>query len=91
MTRAYYWMRGDDFSRKLMIKNTQSLKQTRRLTLVAVSDPVVHASKRNYDNNETDVENNEIDKEVEYLIFDAASGNVETEEKGTINDLNLLE
>ena len=42
-------------------------------------------------NTRIDVDEDTIDKEVEYLLFDAASGNTTTEDKGVIDDDNLLE
>ena len=88
ITRAYCRMRGKDFSRKLMSRDTHSLKQTRRPTLAAVSNPAVHAKRRKKEDTVGDESNNE---EIEYLLFDAATGNTATEDKGLVDDINLLE
>ena len=88
ITRAYCRMRGKDFARKLMSKDTQSLKQTRRPTLAGVSNPLIHKSKR-----KKVVEDNVDDhqKEIEYLMFDAATANISTEDKAVVDDIHLLE
>ena len=46
ITRAYCRMRGKDFARRLMARDTHSLKQTRRPTLAAMSDPATYKAKR---------------------------------------------
>ena len=46
ITRAYCRMRGKDFARKLMPTGTYSLKQTRRPTLAASSNPAMYKAKR---------------------------------------------
>ena len=89
ITRAYCRMRGKDFARKLMSRDTKSLKQTRRPTLAAVSDPATHHAKRR--KKVEGIDSEESNKEIEYLLFDAATGNSSTEEKGSIDDDNLLE
>ena len=85
ITRAFCRMRGKDFARKLMSTNTHSLKQSRRPTLAAASNPTIYKAKRQKVDNELG------SNEVEYLLFDAATGNSSTEEKGIIDDDNLLE
>ena len=89
LTRAYCRMRGKDFARKLMSKDGQSLKQTRRPTLAAASNPAMYKAKnKKAECVDADINN---DNAVEYLLFDAATGNSTTEEKGCIDDSNLLE
>jgi len=80
---------GKDFAQKLMSKDTHSLKQTRRLTLAAASDPATHNAKRRKKTEETDGE--ESSKEIEYLLFDVATGNSLTEEKGIVDDIHILD
>ena len=87
ITRAYCRMRGKDFARKVMSTNTHSLKQSRRPTLAAVSNPALYKAKRKINEVNSDVDNNRI----EYLLFDTASGNISTEDKGTIDNNSLLE
>ena len=70
-----------------MSKDTRSLKQTRRPMLAAVSNPVIYKSKEKKTQEVVTSEDNEID----YLLFDAATGNSVTEDKGVIDDTNLLE
>ena len=77
---------GKDFARKLMSTDSNSLKLTRRPTLAAASNPVMYKSKKNVSEN-TDVDMNA----VEYILFDTATGNISTEEKGSVDDSNLLE
>lgn len=72
-----------------MTRDTKSLKQTRRPTLAAVSDPAVHNVKRS--EKIDDVAVVEIDKEVKYMLFDTPTANSSTEEKGVVDDVNLLE
>jgi ribosomal protein L12E/L44/L45/RPP1/RPP2 len=106
ITRTYCRMRGKDFARKLMSKDTNSLKQSRRPTLAAVSNPATHEAKRQKkkgdDKKAEEKEKKEESEdsaqeeddgilEIEYLLFDAAAGNSSTEEKGNIDDNNLLE
>jgi ribosomal protein L12E/L44/L45/RPP1/RPP2 len=106
ITRTYCRMRGKDFARKLMSKDTNSLKQSRRPTLAAVSNPATHEAKRQKkkgDDKKAEEEEKKEESEdsaqeeddgileIEYLLFDAAAGNSSTEEKGNIDDNNLLE
>ena len=70
-----------------MSTNTHLLKQSRRPTLVAASNTALCKAKRKIKEVNSDVNNNRI----EYLLFDAASGNISIEDKGTIDNNNLLE
>ena len=88
ITSVYCQMRGKDFSRKLMSRETNLLKQTRHPTLAAVSNPTTHKAKKT---KVVEVIKDYIDNEVEYLLFDTATGNSFTEEKGSVDDDNLLE
>ena len=89
ITRSYCRMRGKDFVRKLMSRDTHSLKQRREPTLAAVSDPTIHKAKQK--KIDDDIDPVEGDKETEYILFNAATGNLSTEEKGDVDDLQLLE
>ena len=72
-----------------MTRDTHPLKQTRRPTLAAVSDPKTYKAKRM--KTWIDVDDDTMHKEVEYPLFDAASGNTTTEYKGVIDGDNVLE
>ena len=89
ITRAYCRMRGKDFARRLMARDTYSLKQTRRPTLAAMSDPATYKAKRQGKAKVADLV--EDDKEVEFLLFDTVTGNISTEDKASVDDDNLLE
>ena len=89
LTRTYCRMRGKDFARKIMSKDTKSLQQTRRPTLAAASNPAIYKAKKR--KNKANIDGEEGNDEIEYLLFDAASGNSSTEKKGTVDDNNLLE
>ena len=108
ITRTYCRMRGKDFARKLMSRDTNSLKQSRRPTLAAISNPETHQAHRNKtkkDNDkkaeeEEEMDGDEMEKQneeemfqtqIEYILFDSATGNSSTEDKGIIDDDNLLE
>ena len=80
-------MRGKDFARKMMSTNTHSLKQSRRPTLVAAYNPAIYKEKSNIKEVNSDIYNNQI----EYLLYDVASGYISTEDKGTTNKSYLLE
>lgn len=89
ITHAYCWMQGKDFACKLMTRDTKSMKQTRCPTLATVFSPAIHNAKRS--KKIEAVGDDDIDIEVEYLLFDAATSNSSTEEKGCIDDNILLE
>ena len=86
ITQVYFRMRGKDFARNLMSTDTHSLKQTRRPTLAAASNPIMYKAKR-IESKDKDADVNEI----EYILFDAAAGNTLTEGKCSVDDSNLLE
>ena len=70
-----------------MLRDT--LKQTRRPIPVTVSDPENHDSRRK--KKVENVYNNDIDRQVAYLLFDSATGNPSTETKVSIDDNNVLD
>ena len=86
ITQTYCRMQGKDFICKLMSRETHSLKQTRRSTRTAVSDPVVCSAKR-----KKFVSLDSTYNEINYLLFHATAGNSATEDKGVIDYANLLE
>ena len=72
-----------------MSRYSQSLWKTRQPTLEAVSDPALHSGKRKKKNN--NINTKQCDIKVEYILFDAVTGNLASEDKGAVDDLNLLE
>ena len=105
VTQTFCRMRGKDFARKIMSRDTNSLAQSRRPTLAAVANPALRPSKKPKSKNaktptnttsstfrdDTNIEENEITDEEEFQLFDAVSGNSSTEEKGAVDDDNLLQ